>query len=348
MTNRRLFIRQAWIPFLLGFFLNAFIFVHFLGVPSRLRDVLSTGKKFALDSNYADELKQVLSLGKKEQLHSLRERAATAESDDLFTKVRIFCWILTSPNNTAKAQAVKATWAKRCNKYVFVSSEDDPTLPAINSTVGEGRDRLWGKTKFGFRYAYHNSLQEYDWFVKADDDTYMILENLRHLLSAYSPSDPNYFGCELKPFVPNGYMAGGSGYVLSREALRRFVEDGLDGGRCREDHDGFEDVEAGKCLAEVGVLPVDSLDDLGRKRFFPSPPLAHIQGNRNDSEEWRDWWYKEYVKYPDGDLLDCCSDKAISFHYIGEMDMYMMEYLIYRLKPHGLGVVRPLAADTNL
>ena len=40
--------------------------------------------------------------------------------------------------------------------------------------------------------------------MKADDDTYVILENLRHLLSNYSRSDPIYFGCQFKPFTPQG------------------------------------------------------------------------------------------------------------------------------------------------
>lgn len=127
---------------------------------------------------------------------------------------------------------------------------------------------------------------DYDWFLKADDDTYVVVENLRFMLEPYNSSDPIYFGCKFKPFVRQGYMSGGAGkagdssfwgiafsvndmnlgYVLSREAVKRFVEKGIDHHNCRKGHGGAEDVEIGKCLAEVNVIAGDSRDAYGRGR----------------------------------------------------------------------------------
>ena len=92
--------------------------------------------------------------------------------------------------------------------------------------------------------------------MKADDDTYMIMENLRFMLTQYKSEDPWYFGAKFKKFVKSGYMSGGAGYVLSKEALRRLVTIGLQdtkGTYCRKDEKGPEDLNIGKCMEKLNV-----------------------------------------------------------------------------------------------
>ena len=44
-------------------------------------------------------------------------------------------------------------------------------------------------------------MDEADWFLKADDDTFVVMENLRYMLQPYNSSLPMYFGCKFKPYV---------------------------------------------------------------------------------------------------------------------------------------------------
>ncbi|KAI4897607.1 hypothetical protein NFI96_009505 [Prochilodus magdalenae] len=207
-------------------------------------------------------------------------RSATVVSRDksvarnLTQNVRLLCWVLTAPKFLeSRAKHVHATWAKRCNKVLYMSSEESD-FPTVKLNVSEGRSQLYWKTIRAFQYIYKHHLDDADWFLKADDDTFVVPENLRYFLSHHNTEDAVYFGRRFRPFVAQGYMSGGAGYVLSKEALRRFVK-GHAEGNCTHFTD-IEDFALGSCMQTMNVTAGDSRDEKNRETFHAYPPEHYL------------------------------------------------------------------------
>ncbi|TDG40791.1 hypothetical protein AWZ03_012789 [Drosophila navojoa] len=162
--------------------------------------------------------------------------------------------------------------------------------------------------------------------------SYVFVENMRHMLYPYSPDMPIYFGYNFKlfysPFGNASYMSGGSGYVLSREALRIFVHGLNDSSKCRQEDNHAEDVEMGVCLYNLGVLAGDSRDSTLRNRFFPMAPYTLLMSKYNGL----DFWLFRYAYYNPRACRNCLSDYPVAFHYVSPEDLYVYDYFCYELE----------------
>nr|XP_016930457.1 glycoprotein-N-acetylgalactosamine 3-beta-galactosyltransferase 1 [Drosophila suzukii]XP_036678654.1 glycoprotein-N-acetylgalactosamine 3-beta-galactosyltransferase 1 [Drosophila suzukii] len=249
----------------------------------------------------------------------------------LFNETRILCMVMTSPKtHQSRAIHIQRTWGTRCNKLIFMSTKADKQLGSVVLNVREGYSNSWHKTRASLEYVYKHHFHKYDWFLKADDDTYVIMENLRAFLYAYSPKTPVLFGDKFQTHVKEGYTSGGSDYVLSKMALHRLINQGFSNSSiCTNRNYGYEDVELGRCLTAVGVETGDSRDEDGLSRFIPISPLH---------------WYSQALLYnttPDN-TNDCCSSTAISFHFNNALEFYMLDYVVYKLRTFGITNVQDL------
>ena len=219
---------------------------------------------------------------------------------------RILCTVLTHEKYLeTRAKAVSGTWAKDCDLTLFMSaakSSDRSSrsralnyanqrlvfLPLKNDTY----DDLTQKTIQTLVHVYENYLDEFDWLMKADDDTFVLVDNLRAFLSDKCADENSAYGRVLRYKRENNlsYLAGGSGYALSRETVRRFGQEMKRSGHsfCKTDTK-FEDIDLAKCLYKIGVEPGDSRDHLGRERFHPL--------NLDATWRFNDTWLQNYSKY---------------------------------------------------
>lgn len=93
-------------------------------------------------------------------------------------------------------------------------------------------------------------------------------------------------------------MSGGSGYVLSREAVRRLLEIAFaDEVICPVADHGSEDTKMGVCLASVNVTAGETRDSHMKGRFMPLAPEFHLKPSNSPK-----FWYWRYRYF--GSQLD--------------------------------------------
>ena len=65
------------------------------------------------------------SLSKYNAVNELKRSVNEAnDARELVDKVRVLCWIMTSPKSHWKAIVVRDTWGRRCNILLFISSQE--------------------------------------------------------------------------------------------------------------------------------------------------------------------------------------------------------------------------------
>jgi glycoprotein-N-acetylgalactosamine 3-beta-galactosyltransferase len=226
-----------------------------------------------------------------ESLSLIKNLNSSREGDE---PRRIFCFILTQPKNiNTRAHAVYKAWAHKCDNFKFVlkfpsnltnnneflkfahfnyQSNGQETLD-INNIIEPGdlnKDEyrnLATKVFLNLRYVYEK-YDYYDWYLKADDDTFVFVDNMRLFLADKDPKQPVTYGYNFKVIVENGYHSGGGGYLLSNEALKR-LGSRLTANLSNCQNTGTEDVDVGRCLRKLNVSMGESIDEKGRERFHP-------------------------------------------------------------------------------
>jgi glycoprotein-N-acetylgalactosamine 3-beta-galactosyltransferase len=214
-----------------------------------------------------------------------------------FSSIKVFCAIYTYPGGTSQTDAVRMTWGKRCDGFMAASTETKHNSATVHiphySNYAPGQYKgIWQRVRSMIGYYYENFVNEYDFFFLCGDDTFLIMENLKALLTSpkfveYAGGqdypNPTYVGSWTYPVwirnrYPNWffYNGGGSGYVLNRAAIKALVEQVFP--VCHNVTDDFaEDLYMGECLWKVlNVTGYDARDEVtGGERFIGLEPIRY-------------------------------------------------------------------------
>jgi hypothetical protein len=191
----------------------------------------------------------------------------------------------------------------------------------VNMTrSGDVEDRnIWEKMYRTWIHIEENYINDFEWFVKVDDDSYLFVDNLRNFVKYYDTNVPHYFGHTLmfRWKEDNIVFNTGIAYVLSRKTLQTIVpvfktmptwKSGFRD-RCVDRAGAGEDTNMGVCLRSIGINPDNTLDSRKRQRFLPFFLSAH----QNQSYV-PDAWYWKYKPRDIGQGMNCCVEDIIAMH----------------------------------
>jgi glycoprotein-N-acetylgalactosamine 3-beta-galactosyltransferase len=241
-------------------------------------------------------------------------------------KKNIFCIILTKVSNfNLRTKIVNKTWAFDCDKYYFIAKLDEnnpqtevsypyPIIQPSNYPQ-EDYNKLTDKVFGAFKEIYLR-YNDYNWYLKADDDTIIFMDHLRDFLKDKNIHENLTYGCNFKKLVYRGYQSGGAGYVLSREVFTRLGKKLVENNSfC--DNNGVEDQDVARCLRKLDVYMGKSVDDELRERFHPFDVKFHFHGHYLST-------YYSFTEYPVRRGIESSSETSISFHYLTPYKIYKL------------------------
>jgi glycoprotein-N-acetylgalactosamine 3-beta-galactosyltransferase len=218
---------------------------------------------------------------------------------------------------------------------------------------------LWNKLNETLAYVWENYAQDYDWFFKVDDDSYVVMENLKVFLSQVTTETqqqeqqqqqqqpPLVFGYPLTTypwsFWRDPYFTGENNshfgdFFYNQVKNASSATDYCAGGSGYVMNKAYlqtflkalkspltlkgtppEDMAHGATMAAIGILPSSAKDYAGRERFLPEPPNL-IQ-----------WKHEHYMKRKRILMAGskCCSRYTVSFHHLTPQELWYLEDQFY-------------------
>ena len=269
VDNRQCFIILLIIP------LYVFVFINYVDVEPSLT-VAYNHLIRAIDLR--DDL--------REQHINSTNRITLNQSNSKTRQGSLFCLILTTPDGILeRGKLAVETWGHKCDDYRLVTRLKSPLNGEIQNLklleppdlVNDTYRLLTRKVLATLKYVNANH-RDFDWYLKADDDAFFFVDNLKTFLSDKNSSLPVTYGYDYKMIVRGGYHSGGAGYVLSRESVHR-IGNLLEKDMSACPDSGIEDTDVAACLRDLNIYPNKSLDEQGRERFHPDNIETSFNGN---------------------------------------------------------------------
>jgi glycoprotein-N-acetylgalactosamine 3-beta-galactosyltransferase len=274
---------------------------------------------------------------------------------------KILCVVLThEASHATRLDAILETWGRKCHSFIAASDKEDLSRHAHRVEAEEGYWGIWDKLMQTLRMILEKNM-DFDWILKADDDTYMIMENLHAFLSnqtneaAYSVhSQPLIYG-RVMPWPTLGelgtnfgwftspkqmkfrarfyakfpnkqelfrYAHGGPGYIMNRNYVQILVKAYFHSVNVIHGRIS-EDLANAFTMLYRNITPRSTIDAHGKERSHPESPWTMYA-----NPKWLPWIQENIQNRGDG--ASCCSPTSISYHHVNHREMKLLDYQIYK------------------
>uniref|UniRef100_A0A3Q3VS86 Hexosyltransferase n=1 Tax=Mola mola TaxID=94237 RepID=A0A3Q3VS86_MOLML len=217
---------------------------------------------------------------------------------ELGIRERLLVGVLTSRATlNTLAVAVNRTVAHHFHRTFFFTGLRSTKVPHGMTVVAHGDDRPVWLMYETVRHLHQHYGSDYDWFLLAQDDTYMQADRLSELVSHLSAGQDLYMG-RAEEFIGGEekarYCHGGYGYLLSRSLLAR-LQPHLD--TCRNDILSVRPDEwLGRCIIDYLGLSCVEVQQEMTYRYFELGKNADPE--REDSVQFKNAFTVHPVSEP--------------------------------------------------
>lgn len=266
----------------------------------------------------------------------------------------LLCIVITADQRSQEAEAVAHTWGQRCDGIVFFSDIGAPAGEVPKVDAGEETAEVsWSlKLSIWLSIAATPKLAAFDYYLWAQDSTYVAVDNLKAFLRSsavaepHARSEPLFIGRRFRregSTDAEAVFLSNSGYLLNQAALRELVAKARgSGAACRLELEAPGDLQLAACMRGSGepskgggvVVPIETRTTNGAERFIPLSPGVSLSYDPVSGGESSPPWYRRYsIELRLGQ--DCCAAKAITFGSVSAAGLYRIEDALYGCRAKG-------------
>ena len=215
-------------------------------------------------------------------------------ANKLYRYKPLFIGVMTSANYLdTRAKGLNETWASELpgdveyfvgNSKSFQNKTNQLPIRVLREVI-DIEYPPQKKVMAMLKYMYKNYIDEYQWFMRADDDVYVRIDKLKGYLQSLDSFGDTVIGQggtgkrrevhKLGLMKHECYCLGGPGVIMSRSVLRK-IGPNLD--RClSEVVSNHEDVELGRCIRKYAGISCLWAHEVGKRLRSRADKSKHLR-----------------------------------------------------------------------